>query len=101
MSKYELHFKNQVFELSLYDDFYLSIEDKRLEKNHDLGFDVESILNTMMEKYNNAPLEIKKWMKDFDTFYRVTKDGIEVCPSTVQYSMIDEAYNESMIDEEK
>jgi hypothetical protein len=101
MPKYELHYQNQTFELYLYDDFYVAIDDERLEKNHDLGFDVESILNTMMEKYNNAPLEIKQWMEDFDHHYTVTKDGIEICPSTVQDDMIDEDYKQAMLDEGK
>jgi hypothetical protein len=89
------------FDLSLYDDFYITIDDERLENTDDLSYDIESILNTMMEKYNNAPLEIKQWMSAFNSHYTVTKNGIEICPSIVQYSMIDEAYNESMIDEEK
>jgi hypothetical protein len=99
MPKYELHYQNQIFELSLFDDFYITINDSRLDNIDDLALDMEAILNTMMERYNNAPLEIKQWMEDFDHHYTVTKNGIEICPSTVQDDMIDEAYKQAMLDE--
>jgi hypothetical protein len=99
MPKYELHYQDKTFQLYLYDDFYVAIDDERLNNTDDLSLDMEAILNTMMERYNNAPLEIKQWMEDFDHHYTVTKDGIKICPSTVQDDMIDEAYKQAVIDE--
>jgi hypothetical protein len=48
---------------------------------------------------NNMTSE--QWMSECEIYFTVTKDGIEIKPDDVRYDMIDEAYNQAIIDEAK
>ena len=85
MPKYQLHYKKKTFVLSLFDDFYITIDDERLENTNKLSCDVESILLSMMD--NNMTTE--QWMNETNIHYTVTKDGTEINPEDVRYDMID------------
>ena len=95
MPKYELHYQNKTFQLYLYDDFYVAIDDERLNNIDELSCDMECILLTMMD--NNMTSE--QWMSECEIYFTVTKNGIEIKPDDVRYDMIDEAYNQAIIDE--
>jgi hypothetical protein len=97
MPKYQLNYHNQTFELSLYDDFYITIDDERLNNVDELSCDIECILLSMMDKNMTS----EQWMSECDIYFTVTKDGIEIKPDNVRYDMIDEVYKQTMIDEEK
>ena len=89
MPKYQLHYKNKTFELSLFDDFYITIDDERLNNIDDLSCDIESILLSMMD--NN--MTCQQWMDECEMNFTVTKDGIEINPDDVRYNMIDNLAN--------
>ena len=89
MSKYQLRYKKKTFELSLFDDFYITIDDERLNNTNKLSCDIEAILLSMMD--NN--MTCKQWMDETDIHFTVTKDGIEIKPDDVQYDMIDNLIN--------
>jgi hypothetical protein len=89
MPKYELHYKNKTFELSLFDDFYITINDERLNNTDDLSCDIESILLSMMD--NNMTTE--QWMNECDIHFTVTKHGVEIKADDVRYDMIENLAN--------
>jgi hypothetical protein len=89
MPKYQLHYKKKTFELSLFDDFYITIDDERLNNTNKLSCDIESILLSMMD--NN--MTCQQWQNECDIHFTVTKDGTEINPDDVQHDMIDNLIN--------
>lgn len=91
MPKYELHYKKKTFELSLFDDFYITIDDDRLNNINKLSCDIEAILLSMMD--NN--MTCQQWMDECNIHFIVKKDGIEINADNVQCDMIDNLIKEN------
>jgi hypothetical protein len=93
MPKYQLHYQNQTFELSLFDDFYITIDDSRLDTNDELAYDMEAILATLHEGSTNPEKMIQNWMDKTGLFFNIFKDDVKIEPSTVRHDMIDNLVN--------
>jgi hypothetical protein len=89
MPKYELHYQNKTFELSLFDDFYITIDDERLDNTNELSCNIECILLTMMDRN----MSCEQWIEESEIYFTVTKDGTEINPNDIRFDMIDNLTN--------